>query len=148
MCLEQTVLWCAIRFCRREKSVMPGSRIRAQQYIIQSTIPISSVAATTPNTMAARSVALPPLSFMTSWPPIGVRLCLASLVGLLAACAEPTTSVRRFAILDEIGTSDWQTVTVGGEHTCAIKTTGAAYCWGSNQYGQLALARLDTMCGT
>ena len=80
--------------------------------------------------------------------PFGVRIGVAIVSGLLIACSEPTTSVRRFAVLDDIGTSDWQTVSVGAEHTCAIKTNGSAYCWGSNQYGQLAVSRLDTICGS
>jgi alpha-tubulin suppressor-like RCC1 family protein len=29
------------------------------------------------------------------------------------------------------------TVTAGGEHTCGLTTTGAAYCWGSPSFGQL-----------
>jgi len=28
-------------------------------------------------------------------------------------------------------------VSAGGEHTCVIGTSGNAYCWGSNQFGQL-----------
>ena len=31
----------------------------------------------------------------------------------------------------------FQSITVGGNHTCALATTGQAYCWGWNQYGQL-----------
>jgi len=85
---------------------------------------------------------------MPSFPPVAVRIARAVAVGLLFACSEPTTSVRRFAVLDDIGQGDWQTVTVGVEHTCGIKTGGAAFCWGNNQYGQLAVARLDTTCGS
>jgi alpha-tubulin suppressor-like RCC1 family protein len=28
----------------------------------------------------------------------------------------------------------------GGQHTCAVATDGATYCWGSNGYGQLGRA--------
>lgn len=31
----------------------------------------------------------------------------------------------------------WTTLTAGDEHTCGIKTGGTAWCWGSNNYGQL-----------
>ena len=28
-------------------------------------------------------------------------------------------------------------VAVGGDHACALLSSGAAYCWGDNSYGQL-----------
>ena len=109
---------------------------------------ISTVAATIPKIIAARSAVFSPRSFMPSLSPIVVRMAGAVAVALLAACSEPTTSIRRFAVLDDIGSGDWQTVSVGVEHTCGIKTTGAAFCWGNNQFGQLAVARIDTTCGS
>jgi alpha-tubulin suppressor-like RCC1 family protein len=33
--------------------------------------------------------------------------------------------------------TDWQWISAGGEHTCAIKTTGALYCWGKGANGRL-----------
>src|SRR5512142_1079052 len=76
----------------------------------------------------------------------GVVLALGALV--LVSCTETTSPVRRYAVLDDEGQSDWQVVSVGGNHTCAIKTNGNAYCWGSNQSGQLGVAHSDTTCGT
>jgi alpha-tubulin suppressor-like RCC1 family protein len=34
--------------------------------------------------------------------------------------------------------TDWASVTTGGLFTCAINTSGRAYCWGDDAYGQLA----------
>ena len=33
--------------------------------------------------------------------------------------------------------TNWETVSGGKSHTCAVKTTGALYCWGLNSSGQL-----------
>ncbi len=35
------------------------------------------------------------------------------------------------------GATDWSSVVAGGFHSCATKTSGRLYCWGSDQYGQL-----------
>jgi alpha-tubulin suppressor-like RCC1 family protein len=85
---------------------------------------------------------------MRSLSSFAARLVIATVAGLTVACSEPTTTIRRYAILDEVGSSNWQTVSVGSEHTCAIKTNGDAYCWGSNEYGQLGVATGDTICGS
>ncbi len=37
----------------------------------------------------------------------------------------------------EAGSSDWRVVSVGGSHTCGIRTTGRLYCWGWDEYGQV-----------
>ena len=66
-----------------------------------------------------------------------VRLCWALLVALLATAAgdvAPATLPHYF----------WQQVSLGGEHTCGIKSTpelhasgrGELLCWGSNDAGQ------------
>jgi alpha-tubulin suppressor-like RCC1 family protein len=65
----------------------------------------------------------------------------------IVACTETTAPVRRFGVLDDVGQSDWQTVTVGSDHSCGLETNGAAYCWGDNSYGQLGTATVDTVCG-
>lgn len=39
---------------------------------------------------------------------------------------------------------DWKSVSVGADHTCAIRAQGYLYCWGSNTYGQLGDGTLTT----
>lgn len=34
----------------------------------------------------------------------------------------------------------WTSLQAGERHTCGVKTSGAGFCWGLNEYGQLALA--------
>jgi len=44
--------------------------------------------------------------------------------------------------------SDWQSVSVGAAHSCAIKVQGGAlYCWGSNDRGQLGSSGSGTSTG-
>jgi alpha-tubulin suppressor-like RCC1 family protein len=79
---------------------------------------------------------------------LAFRALRAVLLVVVAACAEPTTGTRRYPVLDDVGGSDWMAVSVGGDHTCALKGDGSAYCWGSNRYGQLGVIHTDTTCGT
>jgi alpha-tubulin suppressor-like RCC1 family protein len=65
----------------------------------------------------------------------------------LTSCTEATAPILRYPVLDDVGESDWAAVSVGGDHTCALTTTGDAFCWGSNRFGQLGFARADTLCG-
>ncbi|HEX5727013.1 MAG TPA: hypothetical protein VFX98_16170, partial [Longimicrobiaceae bacterium] len=40
---------------------------------------------------------------------------------------------------------DPRTLAVGGYHSCALTTTGAAYCWGANDDGQMGSAASDSV---
>ena len=88
-----------------------------------------------------------------SFIPLSLRVITARSLSVLLAtvaisCNEPTTGTRRYPVLDDVGGSDWASVSVGGDHSCALKGDGSAYCWGSNRYGQLGVVHTDTTCGT
>ena len=76
------------------------------------------------------------------------RAVLVTAALALAACTEATAPRPGFLVLDDVGQSDWQSVSVGGDHSCALKGDGAAFCWGSNRYYQLGAAQSDTICGS
>lgn len=48
-----------------------------------------------------------------------------------------TTTAAHAATAVSLGGLSIARVTTGLAHTCALTTTGAAYCWGSNSFGQL-----------
>lgn len=121
----------------------------AQQFIIQSKAAISNVAATIPKISAPRKILLLRSSLMTNRVrSLGVSLLAGIGAAALIGCSETTEPVRRFPVLEDVGESQWVSVSVGGDHTCGLRANGAAFCWGSNRSYQLGVANLDVSCGS
>lgn len=105
------------------------------------------VAATIPKISAARNTVLPLSSLMVPAAHSLLRTFLIAGTLALAACTEATAPRPGFLVLDDAGTGDWQSVSVGGDHSCALKMDGRVFCWGSNRTYQLGLIAADTICG-
>jgi alpha-tubulin suppressor-like RCC1 family protein len=62
------------------------------------------------------------------------KLLLAVLAPLLVAAGLYATSSPASAVAYG-GYTDWRTISAGGSHTCAIRTTSQLYCWGTDGTG-------------
>ena len=63
-----------------------------------------------------------------------------------AGCVyDPVVPRAGVPTLDESGSDGFTAVSAGLQHTCGLANGGQAYCWGSNEYGQLG-APADTTC--
>ncbi len=76
-----------------------------------------------------------------------------ALIVAVAAC-EPLTAPTGFVYADRaiavpVTAAGWRSgsVTVGGSHSCAIRTNGVLYCWGGNNGGQLGVGVARGKCG-
>src|SRR5690606_3342862 len=50
---------------------------------------------------------------------------------------DDSTITRTAPVQEASLATDWSTVAAGSNHTCALKTDGSLWCWGSNGNGRL-----------
>jgi alpha-tubulin suppressor-like RCC1 family protein len=79
---------------------------------------------------------------MVTWSSSDENVATVDQTGLAMAVGDGMTSVRAEAagilgIATLVVEGGRLVVGAGGSHTCALDTSGRAYCWGSNQSGQL-----------
>lgn len=81
----------------------------------------------------------------------GQTVAIVCIVALQACTAAPTdTAVARERPSGPVpvgGSQVFTQVAAGFVHTCALDTSGAAFCWGNNDYSQLGSDQVDTDCG-
>jgi alpha-tubulin suppressor-like RCC1 family protein len=100
---------------------------------------------------------VPPYSIRLPPPAHGADLRLRFLAaalavvvaGVLGGCVDGSLAGPSLHVLDEpADTGTWAAVTVGKDHTCALDVNGRAYCWGSNEDGQLGVRQTGATCGS
>ena len=64
----------------------------------------------------------------------------------VGGCEQPFIPRAGVPTLDDPVTDAFVAVSAGLEHTCALTTAGAAYCWGSNEYDQLGASSDSAPC--
>jgi alpha-tubulin suppressor-like RCC1 family protein len=78
-----------------------------------------------------------------SWSSDGPEVATVSDAGVVTAVAEgavtitATTASHSGSGTVSVVSLGFQSLAVGAFHSCAITSAGAAYCWGSNTYGQI-----------
>ena len=69
-----------------------------------------------------------------------------AVLAIVLACADPILPRGGIPTLDDRGADGFSTISAGKEHSCALTVDGTAFCWGSNEFGQLGTASDDAKC--
>ena len=75
------------------------------------------------------------------------RQCFVFAMLTLGACFPEATRPRSgVPTLDDPGAGPFVSVSSGREHACALTADGVAWCWGSNEFGQLGAVDSEETC--
>ncbi|MDQ3698984.1 MAG: Ig-like domain-containing protein [Gemmatimonadota bacterium] len=93
-----------------------------------------------------------------TWSSPDVAVAVVDSAGVVRAVAPGSTTVTAAAggqsrsvpltVSPPAGDLEFAALAAGGEHTCGLTTTGSAYCWGSNDAGQLGTTVALETCTT
>jgi len=77
--------------------------------------------------------------------PSGLVTGVADGSATITATAQGKSGTAAVTVVSPISVA-FASVTTGGAHTCGLSTSGAAYCWGRGESGQLGIASPPTLC--
>ena len=77
--------------------------------------------------------------------PAGLVTGLADGPATITATAQGKSGTAAVTVVSPISLA-FASVTTGGAHTCGLTTSGAAYCWGRGEAGQIGVASPASVC--
>lgn len=69
-----------------------------------------------------------------------------SMIGLQKGATSATATLDGLTATTTVQVVAWEMVATGANHSCGLLSNGRAYCWGSNERGQLGIKQAPDIC--
>ena len=76
----------------------------------------------------------------------GLVTAVGSGAANITATTEGITGTAAVTVSPRVAAAAFASMTAGGAHTCALTSSGSAYCWGRAESGQLGVPTPSTIC--